>query len=350
MAKKADSKHILVIRLSAMGDVAMTVPVLHALKRKYPNVKVSILTKPHFEPIFNAIDGLSIFPANVRSNHKGLWGLWKLYRELSGSSITHVADLHNVLRSKILRFFFGINKIPTNRVDKGRREKRMLTRNINKDFKPLKSTVERYTEVFKGLGFAIAIGQDDLLPKHEMSRKLLKYISPKFNKVIGIAPFATYQSKMYRLDLMEQVIQEMISENNKVLLFGGGERESKQLKELDSRFGDEVQSVAGELGLKEELILISNLDLMIAMDSGNGHLAANYGIPVVTIWGVTHPHSGFKPYNQPLENSLTPDRGTFPLIPTSVYGNKYPEGYLEAINSITPERIIKRVQEILGGA
>ncbi|MEM8927390.1 MAG: glycosyltransferase family 9 protein [Bacteroidota bacterium] len=349
MAKKADSKHILVIRLSAMGDVAMTVPVLNSLKRKYPDVKVTLLTKPHFEPIFNTIEGLTVFPAYVKSDHKGLWGLWKLYRELKRSSITHVADLHNVLRSKMLGFLFGLNGIPLKKINKGRMEKRMLTRSKNKIFEPLKSTIERYTAVFNGLGFTIDVGKDDCLSKHKMAGPILRFIGSDNNKTIGIAPFATYQGKMYRLDLMEQVIQKLIAENNKVLLFGGGEKESKQLKAWDSKFGDRVQNVAGHLGFDAELALISNLDVMIAMDSGNGHLAANYGVPVVTIWGVTHPYAGFTPYNQPMEHSLLPDRTRFPLIPTSVYGNTYPEAYRDAINSVSPDSIVEMALGILDG-
>ena len=89
---------------------------------------------------------------------------------------------------------------------------------------------------------------------------------------------------------------------------------------------------------------------MLAMDSGNGHLAANYGVPVVTIWGVTHPHAGFAPYKQPIKNSLIPDRGEFPLIPTSVYGNKFPENYVEAINSISPDRVVETILGVLAEA
>ena len=351
MAKKADSKHVLVIRLSAMGDVAMTVPALMALLRKYPEAKITLLTKPHFEPIFNKIERVTVFPVHVKSYHKGIWGLWKLYRELKAFTFTHIADLHNVLRSKILCSFFGLSNLPINKVDKGRGAKRMLVRNKNKIFKPLKSTIERYVSVFNDLGFEINLGKNDFLPKEALPQELKKYGGPDNNKTIGIAPFATYHSKMYRLDLMEKVIKQLISKkNHKVLLFGGGKEESKQLKTLDSRFGDEVQSVAGELRFEEELALISNLDVMLAMDSGNGHLAANYAVPVVTLWGVTHPYAGFKPYNQPLENSLVPDRDIFPLIPTSIYGNKYPEGYLEAINTITPEKVARKVMEILDKA
>lgn len=340
--------HVLVIRLSAMGDVAMTVPVLIALKRKYPNVKITVLTKPHFEPIFDSIEGITVFPAHVNSKHKGIFGLWKLYQALKSNQISHVADVHNVLRSKILGFFFSIGGVRVIKVDKGRAEKRKLTQDRNKVFQPLKPTIERYADVFKDLGFEMDVGKNDVLPKHKLSEQLLKFVEPGYNKIIGIAPFATYQSKMYQLDLMEQVIQQLIVKNHKVLLFGGGNKEVDQLKALASKFGDEVQAVAGELNFKEELALISNLNVMVAMDSGNGHLAANYGVPVVTIWGVTHPYAGFAPINQPLENSLLPDREKFPLVPTSVYGNKCPDGYLNAINSITPKQVVKKVLEILG--
>ena len=76
-------------------------------------------------------------------------------------------------------------------------------------------------------------------------------------------------------------------------------------------------------------------------------MAAMYGIKVITIWGVTHPYAGFAPFHQPKEHMLLSDRKQFPLIPTSVYGNKYPESYKEVSRSITPETIIEKVESIL---
>jgi len=340
--------HVLVIRLSAMGDVAMMVPVLLAFRRNYPEVEITLLTKPHFKPIFRFIQGVTVFSADVKSKHKGVFGLWKLYLRLKHLSITHVADLHNVLRSTILGFFFGLNGIPVKKVDKGRIEKRKLTRKHNKVFSPLKSTIERYTEVFEALGFPMDTEIDAYLPKQSITPGLQKFVDPEFKKIIGIAPFATYPSKMYRLEVMKEVIQQLISSGNyKILLFGGGEKETQQLKKLESSFGNQVESIAGKLSLEEELILISNLDVMLAMDSGNGHLAANYGVPVITLWGVTHPYAGFIPYKQSMENSLLPDREAFPLIPTSVYGNKYPIAYREAINTIAPNHVAQKVLDVL---
>ena len=93
--------------------------------------------------------------------------------------------------------------------------------------------------------------------------------------------------------------------------------------------------------------IISNLDLMISMDSANGHLAAMYGVKVLTIWGVTHPYAGFAPLNQSSKYSILVDKNKYPKIPTSIYGNKSPEEYKQAINTITPKQIIEKIQEII---
>ncbi|MEO0528703.1 MAG: glycosyltransferase family 9 protein, partial [Bacteroidota bacterium] len=103
----------------------------------------------------------------------------------------------------------------------------------------------------------------------------------------------------------------------------------------------------GKLTFQEELALISNLDLMLSMDSGNAHLAAMYGIPVVTLWGVTHPYAGFYPIKQARDNALLANRDKYPLIPTSVYGNKMPSGYEKAMETISPEAVFQKIEMIL---
>ena len=334
-------KHILVIRLSAMGDVAMTVPVLRALTLQYPNLKITVLTKAFFKPFFQKIPNVTVCTAEVNTKHKGLFGLYKLSRELKKLHIDAVADLHNVLRSKILNFYlFGINSV---QVDKGRKEKKALV--SGQLFKQLKTTHQRYADVFEKLGFPINLSNPTFPKKEAISQKILDVIGEKNNKWIGIAPFAAHQSKMYPLDVMEKVI-DAISKSHKVLLFGGGEHEITILNALESKYQN-VINVAGILTLEEELNLISNLDIMLSMDSGNAHIAAMLGIKVVTIWGVTHPYAGFAPFNQPEDYMLLSDRKQFPLIPTSVYGNAYPENYKEASRSILPETIIKKLESIL---
>jgi len=132
----------------------------------------------------------------------------------------------------------------------------------------------------------------------------------------------------------------------KILLFGGGTKEIEVLEGM-AQTSENVFCMAGKLNLSEELQLISNLDVMLSMDSGNAHMAANYGIPVVTLWGVTHPYAGFYPFGQPMENALMADRETYPLIPTSVYGNKVPQGYENTMKTIKPKDVLERLMVIL---
>lgn len=347
MDKKGKETHVLVIRLSAMGDVAMTVPVLKALMDQHPQVKVTVLTKKQFLPIFSGLDNVSVFEADVKKRHKGLIGLWKLYQELKTLQIDAVADLHNVLRSRILQKYFGLGKTPFAQLDKGRTEKKALTRVKNKVFKQLKSTHQRYADVFALLGFRVDLEKAKLLERMQLSDRILELVQQDNKKWIGIAPFAAHEGKMYPLDFMKEVIQELNNTDKyKILLFGGGSNEIVQL-EIIANLGGDVLNMAGKLNLNEELALISNLDVMLSMDSGNSHLAANYGIPVVTLWGVTHPFAGFYPFGQPMENAILTNRDSFPLIPTSVYGNKMPKGYEAAMKTIRPQQVVDKITTLL---
>ncbi|MFL0352910.1 glycosyltransferase family 9 protein [Xanthomarina sp. GH4-25] len=339
MSKKP--KHILVIRLSAMGDVAMTVPVLKAFTIQYPDVKLTVLTREFFIPFFRNFDNVSVFPADLKGTHKGIFGLYKLSKELKVLQIDAIADLHNVLRTNILKCFF-LGK-PFVQIDKGRAEKKGLI--SGKAFQQLKTTHQRYADVFRKLGFPLDLANPKFPNRVVLNSKLQDIVGTDINKWIGIAPFAAHESKMYPLDLMEQVI-ESLSNNHKILLFGGGSKEVEILNSFQNKY-KHVINLAGKLTLDEELDVISNLDVMLSMDSGNAHMAAMLGVKVITIWGVTHPYAGFAPFNQPDDFALLSDREQFPLIPTSIYGNKYPEGYEDASRSIAPQTIINKIESIL---
>ncbi|MBZ9730208.1 glycosyltransferase family 9 protein [Salegentibacter sp. JZCK2] len=341
------TSHILVIRLSAMGDVAMTVPVLRVLTATYPHLKVTVLTRGFFEPMFKGIPRVSVYEADVNGVHSGVIGLCRLAKDLRDIGIDKVADLHDVLRSNVLNSVFYMFGIQVKQIDKGRSEKKALTRENNKVLKQLKPTVQRYADVFEALDYPLDLSTHQFPQKEKISEKIRTLVGTEPKKWLGIAPFAQHSSKAYPADLMEEVLEEL-SENSKikVLLFGGGKKEKQQMETWAASFKNTI-SIAGKLTLAEELALISNLDAMLSMDSGNGHMAAMYGIPVISIWGVTHPYAGFRPFHQPEKNSLLPDLNQYPKIPTSVYGNKFPEGYENSIRSIFPRTVLKKIEEIL---
>ncbi|HOD09147.1 MAG TPA: glycosyltransferase family 9 protein [Flavobacterium sp.] len=324
-----------------MGDVAMTVPVIRALVEQNTNVKITVVSRPFFKPFFDGIPNVDFFAVDVKERHKGFLGLLKLYADLQQLNIDAVADLHNVLRSQIIRTLFSLSGKKVAATDKGRAEKKALTRAENKVFQPIKSMVERHVETFKKLGFSVDLSLPSFPEKAILSEEILKVSGKKDNfKWIGIAPFAQYESKVYPLDLMQKVI-DLLAENHnyKLFLFGGGKEETEKLNIL-AKQRENFIVVAGKLKFNQELQLISNLDIMLSMDSGNAHIAAMLGIKVITLWGATHPFAGFAPFNQPLENCLTADRNQFPLLPTSVYGNKKVSGYEDVMRSISVEKVV----------
>lgn len=341
-------KHVLIIRLSAMGDVAMTVPVICALLQQHSDIKVTVVSRPFFKPFFEGIDRVDFYSVDLKNRHKGFLGIYRLYKDLKKLKIDYVADFHNVLRSKILRTFFKSNGTKTAFTDKGRKEKKELTRLEKKVLKPIKSMINRHADTLAQLGFTVDLSKIIFSKKSVLSDEILTITNEKSDdNWIGIAPFAQYQTKVYPLDLMKETIK-LLAENpkNKLFLFGGGEEEILKLNTLQQNFSN-VTVIAGKLKFTQELSLIQHLSVMLSMDSGNGHIAAMYGVSVVTLWGQTHPYAGFVPFNQPLENSLIPDLDKYPFLPTSVYGNKIIEGYGDAMRSIQPQQIVNKINELL---
>ena len=324
-----------------MGDVAMTVPVLSAFTDAYPTIQLTVLTKKQFAPLFRDLKMVTVLSADFNTSHKGVFGLYRLSKTLRNTKIEAVADLHNVLRTKILKLFLSVTKFA--QINKGRAEKRtLITGEINS---PLRTTPQRYADVFRALGFEFEI-DNPIFPKPKLLGVAITKALGDFSKpVIGIAPFAAYASKTYPISKMDKVIFELQKES-KVLLFGGGATEAKQLEAIASKYAN-VICVAAKFNLEQELDIISNLKVMLSMDSSNGHMAAMLGVKVVTLWGVTHPFAGFAPFHQTASNNLLSDQEKYPKIPTSIYGNNYPEGYELAMQTIPVERIIETVQGIL---
>lgn len=337
-------KHILVIRFSAMGDVAIAVPVLKQLLSQHPNISISFISQQKFKPLFSNIERLQFYSADLYGKHKGFLGLYRLFKTLkTPHKFDYIADLHNVLRSKILRFFFSLTGYTVIHIDKGRTEKKALTRKKNKLLVPLKSTAERYADVFRSFGFALDLNQKIARKKLLLNPTLEKIIGINYTRTIGIAPFAQYKEKTYPAEKMIQVIEILISEGYQILLFGGGDQEINILQQWEKEFKNTI-CIAGRFSLQEELILISNLDVMINMDSANMHLACLYGVPVISIWGATHPYAGFYGYGQESENAVQID---LYCRPCSVFGNKtcY-RGDWACMNTIFPEMVTKKVLNV----
>lgn len=338
-------KRLLIIRLSAMGDVALTVPVVDSLARQNADLRITVLTKHQNVPLFDWM------PANVEvmgidtAKVKGVTGLERLYQQLRKRRFDYVADLHDVLRTKYLRTRFRIGGTRVAVIDKGRKQKKALTGH-GMDMAPLQPVTDRYADVLHSLGIDFTLCFDRAFdPRMENFQPVERRIGrkPQGERWVGIAPFAAHEGKIYPLAQMQQVVATLASHGVRVFLFGAGQTERSV---LESWQADGIVSTCGILGgLHNEMLLMSRLDCMVAMDSANMHIASLCGTPVVSIWGATHPKAGFTPWQQPADRIL--QRDDLACRPCSVYGNKACQfGDLRCMNGIAPETIVSRVERI----
>ena len=336
---------ILIIRLSAMGDVAMTVPVLKVLSDKYPEHEFSLLTNKVFNPLFAEIPGLKIINPDLKGKHKGITGLFALYKEIKKEQNPDVIiDLHNVIRTKTIRFFFSLNGIKTSKINKGRKEKRELTKRKHKILKPLRHTTQRYVEVFNNAGINIVLHCCPKLKPKTLKAEIQSLINSD-EKKIGIAPFAKHIQKQYPIEKTEVIIQKLSSEGYKIFLFGGGKKEKEIAENIEKKYQNTV-SVIGKYNLEDEIALIDKLSVIITPDSGNMHIAALTSVKIISIWGATHPFAGFTPF-VPANRHYVIQNEHLACRPCSVFGNKkcYKKT-LECLNSTEPEEIIRICKKI----
>ena len=335
----------LILRFSSMGDVVMTIPIIRCLQKKYPENKFIFVTRPKFTPFFKEFNNVETFEIDLKKRHKGFLGLFRLFSDLRKINPKQIVDLHSVLRTKIVTFLFRIFFVKVSVIDKKRKERKALIREENKIFKPLTPIHFLYQEAFNKLGFSIDLTKDHIYPPSKVFNLDTNSIDIKSGKLVGIAPFAKHTAKMYPLDLMQKIVS-YIQEKHNVFLFGFGKLEMETINRWSDVFKN-VYSCDFLKGFENEISLISNLDLMISMDSANGHIASIYNVPVITLWGLTHPYAGFTTFNSELENQFCVDREKFPLIPNSIYGNKTIKGYENAMRSISIEEILGRVNKII---
>ena len=339
---------ILIFRFSAMGDVAMTVPVIFSFAVKYPQHEITVLSRSPFKSLFDHLpSNVKFISADFNGKHKGLKGLNLLYRELKCLNFDLVADFHGVLRSNYLTFRFKLDGVRTASIEKGRAEKRKLTQKDNKVLVPLKSSFKRYQAVLKQLGFAFELDFKSIyaLEKYSQELDFSKNENNSTKKYLGIAPFAKHLGKIYPIELQEKVIAHFANDLKiELYIFGGGADEKKIVDQWVSKYPS-IISMVGKLGLSEELQFISKFDLMFSMDSANMHLAALVDTKVLTLWGATHPNAGFLAWNQNKDNIIQMD---LPCRPCSVYGNIacHRKDYA-CLYQISPSTIIQKIENIL---
>lgn len=342
---EAWGRKVLVVRFSALGDVAMAVPVMYDVCGSNPDVEFTMLTRGHASSLFlNPPPNLTVKGINT-DDYKGLPGLRRLYGELIAEGYDSIIDLHDVIRTKVLRLFFRLGGRKAFRFHKGRRGKRALTRRNHKVLLPLPTTRSRYCEVFHRAGFArqenfLSLYGDGKGPEEAFARASVP--RQEGERWVAVAPFARHTGKIYPTDLMEQVIEDLACRPGyKLFLLGAGAEELNILGRWAMRWPTAVNVAGMRLGIPAELSLLSHCDALISMDSANMHMASLVGCRTISIWGATHPYCGFMGWRQSKSDAVQLD---MTCRPCSIFGNKPCfRGDYHCLRGISPRMILSRL-------
>jgi ADP-heptose:LPS heptosyltransferase len=344
-------EHILVIRFSAMGDVAMMVPVIYSLAHQYPDIRITVLSRAFARPFFEGLaPNVGFMSADLKNEYRGIKGLNALYRRLAAKQFTAVADLHSVLRSEYLRMRFNLGNYRVAHINKHRKGRRRITSATKKELVQQPTSFQNYTDVFEKLGYPVNIEFRSIFPEGGGNLNMLPKdmcVKNSFEQWIGLAPFAAHLGKTYPPRLMHQVIEQLIAKYPKarIFLFGRGEQEDKYFTEWSEQHPACVYTVKHLESMHQELILMSHLDVMVSMDSSNMHMASLTNTPVVSVWGATHPYAGFMGWGQSEENAV---QISLDCRPCSIFGQKpCLRGDYACMQNIAPESIVEKVEKII---
>ncbi|MBR4650601.1 MAG: glycosyltransferase family 9 protein [Prevotella sp.] len=324
-------KRILLIRFSALGDVAMLAPVVREVAKANPYVEFTVLSRPMCEPLFEGLgENVKFRGADVKhGEYHSLKGLYKLFRELHQEHYDIICDMHDVLRTKVLRKLFRLHGYEVHKINKHRELRKIITaQGDRKQLRQLPTSFENYIEALplsppEGGGHNAFVNEG--------------------RGAIGIAPFAAHQGKIYPLEKMEEVVKNLNANPNVniIYLFSAPGKERELMREWAGKYPN-VRLAADECkDLREELRLMKTLNVMLTMDSANMHLASLVGTRVISVWGATHPYAGFLGWGQSAEDCI--QRDDLPCRPCSIYGNKPCLRGDMACMQIAPSAIAERV-------
>lgn len=352
MERNDGVKVTLVTRFSALGDVAMTLPLLYNAARSNPERRFVLLTRPHAAKIFiNAPANLIVEGVDL-DNHGSAGDMLSLCAGLLRRyDIDTYADLHDVLRTKVMRLRMRLHGVKVSHIDKQRSNRKALTRSRGKSLEPIRAVQALYADVFDRLGIRREKTFISLYGSGEAAESDFAGIyadtghTRAREKWIAIAPFARHKGKIYPGRSMLKVIDYFADRSDcRLFLLGAGAEETAKLELWRSGRSNVVNVASAKAGFAAELALLSHCDVLLSMDSANMHLASLVGCPVVSIWGATHPYAGFYGRGQKPDNAV---QLALPCRPCSIYGNKpCRSGDYLCLSGITPELVIARIKRV----
>jgi lipopolysaccharide heptosyltransferase II len=341
-------KSILIIRMSAIGDIILSSPVIDSLREYFPEARLDYLIKKEHESLVKYHPGLDNVIAF--SKNDGLRGLNKLVRQFRADRYDLIVDLHGTLRSTYIRF---VSPGIMNRVyRKNSIERRILRWSEINLMDNAPRVCDRYYTALEDFGIA-RNGKKPKIYIDENSKSSIRKIldgqkKEPAEKYLAISPGASYQTKRWPSKYFTEAASDIALEKDlKVLLLGGGSdrKISEKIADELSEKGLLGEDLSGRLSLLESAAAISMSELLITNDSGLMHIADATGTPLVAIFGPTSKELGFYPIG---EKAVVIEIFGLSCRPCSLHGDKTcPKIHHHCMEQITPKEVYQAAISLL---
>ncbi len=340
----------LVIRFSSIGDVVLSTPFLRVLREKFPKSQIDYVTRKEYAELIRYNNNLNV--THEFDAAGGFPGLRELKRKLLRERYDLVIDLHNSLRSRYLRSMKGVGKIAV--VDKRVRERTLLVTLKKNTYESIVPVADRYIETVKEFGVANdGKGLELHLPDEVLfgvGSKVAKLKLNRFEKVLGLCPFARHFTKEWPAEKFAEVGERFIERTDGAVMMFGGPSDVLRAASVSGKIrasagNDRVIDFTGQLSLAEAAAAMQYCDVLVSNDSGLMHIAAAMHRNVVAIFGSTVKEFGFYP---PDETSRVFERQGLYCRPCSHIGReKCPEEHFRCMKETGTDSVLGAVLEMV---
>lgn len=340
---------ILIIRFSSVGDIVLASPLIRVVRKKFPVAQIDVVTRREYAELIRHNHNLNFtFEYDASTAFAGLKALKRRLRE---EKYDLILDIHNSLRSRYLRSIRGAEILT---IDKRVYERTMFVKFKKNLYKEIIPIADRYIEPLgkfgienDGIGLEMHIPDEVLF---DVSGKIGSLQLSRFEKVLGVCPFARHFTKRWPLDrFAETAIQFVNKYDGKVMIFGGpgDEEANEQLVGLIASATPEeyVSSFVGKFSLLESAAAMEYCDAILTNDTGLMHIAAAMKKKVVAVFGSTVREFGFFP---PQESSLVLEVPGLACRPCSHVGlSECPEQHFRCMDVITSDQAVNSIAQLL---
>lgn len=316
-------KKILIIRLSSLGDILLTTPLIRSLKSQYPHLNIDFIVRSEYQDTITNNPNLN----NIIALKRG-YDVKELRDEIYQSKYDLIIDLQNNLRSRKLT--------KGSMAEIVRYKKPYLHRVLLVKFK-----INRFSEIVP-----VPVKYANAIPNFSLDEKGLELFLPDQNNsslnddtnYIGLCPGSRHKTKMWPEEYYIELGNSLVKNNYKVLLLGGGD-DREICKNMAKKISGSID-LSNDNNLFELAANMKKCKALICNDSGLMHTGLAANVPVVAIFGSTVKELGFFPYKG---KNLVLENNSLSCRPCSHIGlDQCPKKHFNCMNEISPSHVLQQ--------